>query len=77
MGTGNFLLCHLPADRPDAVTIERQCRARGLFIRDVSRIVPRLGPRVIRLAVKDPATQRRMADILTDAMGGTLAGRRN
>ena len=77
VGTGNFLLCHLPADRPDAVTIERQCRARGLFIRDVSRIVPRLGPRVIRLAVKDPATQRRMADILTDAMGGTLAGRRN
>ena len=57
--------------------LQAWCRARGLFIRDVSRIVPRLGPRVIRLAVKDPATQRRMADILTDALGGTLAGRRD
>ena len=77
VGTGNFLLCHLPTDRPDAATIERQCRARGLFIRDVSRIVPRLGPHVIRLAVKDAATQRRMVDLLAGALAGSLAARRN
>jgi histidinol-phosphate/aromatic aminotransferase/cobyric acid decarboxylase-like protein len=74
VGTGNFLLCHLPDGAPDAVIVEARCRSRGLFIRDISRVVPRLGPRVIRLAVKDAITQRRMLDVLTAALGEAIPG---
>ena len=68
LGVGNFLLCHLPDHRPDAATVYARCVAHGVYIRDVSRLAPRLGPRVIRLAVKDQLTQRRMADVLAGAL---------
>jgi histidinol-phosphate/aromatic aminotransferase/cobyric acid decarboxylase-like protein len=74
-GAGNFVLCHLPSELPDAEAVEARCRAEGLYIRDVSRMVPRLGPRVIRLAVKDPDTQNRMLEILTTALVSSPARR--
>ena len=63
-GIANFLLCHLPAHGPDARTIVQACRARGLFLRDTVRMGAKPGPRVIRIAVKDAATNARMLDIL-------------
>lgn len=73
VGAGNFVLCHLPPEFPDAATVDARCREQGLYIRDVSRMVPRLGPRVIRLAVKDPDTQWRMVRILTGALAAAEA----
>ena len=67
-GAGNFVLCHLPPHMPTAAMVDARCRPHGLFIRDISRAVPRLGDRVIRLAVKDDATQHRMMRILTSVL---------
>ncbi len=63
-GIANFLLCHLPENGPDADTVVRLARAEGLFLRDAVRMGARLGPRAIRLAVKDAATNDGMIKIL-------------
>ncbi|MBI2813630.1 MAG: histidinol-phosphate aminotransferase family protein [Opitutae bacterium] len=63
-GIANFLLCHLPEPGPDADTVVRRARAEGLFLRDAVRMGARLGPRAIRLAVKDAATNEQMLQIL-------------
>ncbi|HVU15898.1 MAG TPA: histidinol-phosphate aminotransferase family protein [Candidatus Didemnitutus sp.] len=66
-GIANFLLCHLPASGPDAATVVARAAARGLFIRNAATMGARLGPHAVRVAVKDPATNRRMIEILHDA----------
>lgn len=63
-GIANFLLCHLPSTGPDADAVVRAARAEGLFLRDAVRMGANLGPRVIRIAVKDAATNARMLAIL-------------
>jgi histidinol-phosphate/aromatic aminotransferase/cobyric acid decarboxylase-like protein len=63
-GVANFLLCHLPEDGPDAATIVKQCRARGLFLRDASAMGRGLGKYVLRIAVKDGETNARVVAIL-------------
>lgn len=63
-GVANFLLCHLPADGPTAAEIVRDCRARGLFLRDVGSMGQSLGNRALRIAVKDSDTNARMMEIL-------------
>ncbi len=76
-GIANFLLCLLPAAGPDAATVVNRCRAEGLFLRDAARMGARLGPRAVRIAVKDAATNRRMLRILRAASpgnGGARAG---
>ena len=67
-GAGNFVLCHLPAGQPEADELERRCRAHGVFIRDISRAVPRLGRQVVRFAVKDDETQARMMRVVRRAL---------
>jgi len=62
----NFLLCHLPADGPDAATVITRSRERGLFLRDPSNMGSRLGARALRVAVKDAATNQRMLKILAE-----------
>jgi histidinol-phosphate/aromatic aminotransferase/cobyric acid decarboxylase-like protein len=63
-GIANFLLCHLPDRGPDAATVVHRARSEGLFLRDAARMGATLGPRAIRLAVKDAATNNRMLAIL-------------
>ena len=63
----NFFLGHLPEAGPDAATLIARCRERGLFLRDAAAMGTQLGPRAIRLAVKDAATNRRMVDLLKEA----------
>lgn len=65
----NFLLCHLPESSPDAATLTLQCRERGLFLRNAATMGTQLGPRTIRIAVKDVATNRRMVEILHEVLG--------
>jgi histidinol-phosphate/aromatic aminotransferase/cobyric acid decarboxylase-like protein len=64
----NFLLCHVPADGPDAATVITRSRERGLFLRDPSNMGSRLGTRALRVAVKDAATNQRMLKILTEVL---------
>jgi histidinol-phosphate/aromatic aminotransferase/cobyric acid decarboxylase-like protein/GNAT superfamily N-acetyltransferase len=67
-GVANFLLCHLPAHAPATADVLADCRARDLFIRDASPMGRSLGPRAIRLAVKDAVTNARMLALLNDAL---------
>lgn len=64
----NYLLFHLPADAPPARTVMARCRERDLFLRDPSATSARLGDRALRMAVKDADTNRRVMDILKQAL---------
>jgi len=66
--TTNFLLCHLPETGPDAATVQARCRAAGLFLRDAGGISPNLGRRMVRIAVKDAATNARIVEILATVL---------
>lgn len=63
-GVANFLLAQIPEGSADADTIVRRAKAEGLFLRDAARMGARLGPRAIRIAVKDAVTNARMLSIL-------------
>lgn len=63
-GIANFLLCHLPAAGPTAAALVTQCRAQGLFLRDVGVMGRSFGTRALRIAVKDAATNQRMVETL-------------
>ena len=65
--TINATLCDLPRNGPDASRVVQGCRSEGLFIRDGGTISPRLGSRTLRIAIKDAATNERMANILRAA----------
>lgn len=67
-GCANFLLAHLPTGGPTAAKVVEACQRHGLFLRDAARMGTRLGPRAIRIAVKDAVTNRRMLDILCRAI---------
>jgi histidinol-phosphate/aromatic aminotransferase/cobyric acid decarboxylase-like protein/GNAT superfamily N-acetyltransferase len=67
-GIASFLLCHLPEDGPDAATFVGRCRKLGLFLRDAAVMGSRLGTRVLRIAVKDAFTNRRMVAIIRRAL---------
>ena len=68
-GMANFILFHLPEDGPDGETLIRECRERGLFIRDASEMGTDMSGRAIRIAVKNRETNKRMLQI----MGAVLA----
>lgn len=63
-GIANFILCRLLEAGPTAAELVRECRAWGLYLRDAALMGSRLGPRWIRVAVKDAATNRRMVGIV-------------
>jgi histidinol-phosphate/aromatic aminotransferase/cobyric acid decarboxylase-like protein/N-acyl-L-homoserine lactone synthetase len=63
-GCANFLLGHLPEQGLSAQELARRCQQHGLFLRDVSSMSASLGSRAIRIAVKDDATNNRMAAII-------------
>jgi len=64
----NFLLCHLPETFPDAAAVSRRCREHGVYIRDAGEISSILGPRALRIAVKDDQTNRRMIEVLREIL---------
>jgi histidinol-phosphate/aromatic aminotransferase/cobyric acid decarboxylase-like protein len=71
----NWILCHLPADGPTATEIVRRCREHGVFLRDVGAMGARLGAHTLRTAVKDDATNARIAEVLAwAARGARLCG---
>jgi histidinol-phosphate/aromatic aminotransferase/cobyric acid decarboxylase-like protein len=74
-GCANFLLCELPPTGPSTATIVADCRRRNLFLRDVSSMGRSFDGRVLRVAVKDAATNARMVDILRCALAAPSAPR--
>jgi len=64
----NFLLIDFPETGPEALSILERCRSQGLFLRDPSSMGGDLGPRTLRIAVKDEATNRKTVRILADAL---------
>jgi histidinol-phosphate/aromatic aminotransferase/cobyric acid decarboxylase-like protein len=67
-GVANFLLCHLPADGPNAVTLVQQCREQGLFLRDAGAMGRNLGTHTVRIAVKDAETNAWMLKLLRSVL---------
>jgi histidinol-phosphate/aromatic aminotransferase/cobyric acid decarboxylase-like protein/GNAT superfamily N-acetyltransferase len=67
-GIANFLLCQLPESGPVAETVVQRCREHGLFLRNAAQMGTRLGPRAIRVAVKDAATNQRMVAVIREIL---------
>jgi histidinol-phosphate/aromatic aminotransferase/cobyric acid decarboxylase-like protein len=70
----NFLLCHLPMTGPTAAQVVAMCRQRGLYLRDVGSMGRHFGKHVLRIAVKDAATNLQMLKLLEsslDELGAT------
>jgi histidinol-phosphate/aromatic aminotransferase/cobyric acid decarboxylase-like protein len=73
----NFLLCHLPSDGPDASTVVARARAQDLYLRELNDMGTGLGAHAFRIAVKDAASNSRMAailkEVLAEASGSAVA----
>jgi histidinol-phosphate/aromatic aminotransferase/cobyric acid decarboxylase-like protein/N-acyl-L-homoserine lactone synthetase len=67
-GTANYLLCHLPANGPDALTVVSRCQIQGLFLRELSGAGTALGRHAIRIAVKEEKVQQQVVAILAQAL---------
>jgi histidinol-phosphate/aromatic aminotransferase/cobyric acid decarboxylase-like protein len=63
-GKANFVLCHLEADHPVAADVVSESRKRDVFLRDVSLMGTGIGPRAIRIAVKDRESNARIVEVL-------------
>ena len=72
-GVTNSLLCHLPTRGLSAQEVLERCRTHGLFVRNVGATSATVGPGVIRVAVKDAATNRRIAAVLWEVVGNRLS----
>jgi len=67
-GCANFLLCALPEGGPTSADVVRLAGTRGLFLRDVQQMGTRLGPRALRVAVKDGATNAAIVRVLREVL---------
>lgn len=67
-GVANFVLCRLGAAHPAAASVVDACRRRDLFLRDARAMGDSVGPRMLRIAVKDAATNARMVAILREVL---------
>ena len=72
-GVANFILCHLPPGGPDAASVVQCCRQQGVFLRDASVMGTRLGRHALRIAVKDAESNRRVAQVLGEALASRSA----
>jgi histidinol-phosphate/aromatic aminotransferase/cobyric acid decarboxylase-like protein/ribosomal protein S18 acetylase RimI-like enzyme len=64
-GVINSVLCHLPEGGPTAAEVVAACRSEGIFLRDCSTISPSIGPRVLRISVKDAVANLRIVACLS------------
>jgi histidinol-phosphate/aromatic aminotransferase/cobyric acid decarboxylase-like protein/N-acyl-L-homoserine lactone synthetase len=67
-GVANYVLCLLPRRGPDAATLCERCRERGVFLRDAGATSAVLGRHALRVAVKDEANNRRVAETIARAV---------
>jgi histidinol-phosphate/aromatic aminotransferase/cobyric acid decarboxylase-like protein/GNAT superfamily N-acetyltransferase len=64
----NFLMCHVPESLPTAAEICEQTRKLGVYFRDAGTISQSLGPRVLRIAVKDGLRNDRIVQALATVL---------
>jgi histidinol-phosphate/aromatic aminotransferase/cobyric acid decarboxylase-like protein/predicted GNAT family N-acyltransferase len=74
-GRANFVLCHLEEGHPTAAVVIEECQKCGVFLRDASSMGTKLGPRSLRISVKDAETNEIIVKTLRRALVGT--GSRN
>ena len=67
-GCANFLLCELPEHGPTSAEVVHRARTLGLFVRDVQQMGTSLGPRALRVAVKDAATNAAIGRVLREVL---------
>jgi histidinol-phosphate/aromatic aminotransferase/cobyric acid decarboxylase-like protein len=68
-GIANWVLLHLDAARsPTAAQVVESCARRGVFLRDAGATSRSLGERVLRIAVRPVAEQRRIVAALGAAL---------
>jgi histidinol-phosphate/aromatic aminotransferase/cobyric acid decarboxylase-like protein len=73
-GVANLVLCRLNAKLPDAETVVAACRRHGLYLRDAQAMGRSVGPRMLRIAVKDAATNAKIVAILADSLSALQQG---
>ncbi len=64
----NFLMCHVPEHLPLAAEICGQTSKLGVYLRDAGNISQSLGPRVLRIAVKDRLRNERIVQALATVL---------
>ena len=63
-GQANLVMFHLEPDQAPAATVLSEARRRGVFVRDVSLMGSEVGPRALRLTVKDEEANERIVATL-------------
>nr|WP_260408633.1 histidinol-phosphate aminotransferase family protein [Planomonospora venezuelensis] len=64
----NFVLLTLAHGGPGAARLVRRCQERGVFLRDLSPMSPAFEGRTVRIAVREPAANARIAATVTAAL---------
>jgi histidinol-phosphate/aromatic aminotransferase/cobyric acid decarboxylase-like protein len=64
----NFLMCHVAEHLPPAAEICAQTSKLGVYLRDAGNISQSLGPRVLRIAVKDRLRNERIVQALATVL---------
>ena len=59
--SANFVLLTLPPGGPTAGDLVRDCRTRGVYLRDLTSLSPAFEGRTVRVAVRGAAENRRIA----------------
>jgi histidinol-phosphate/aromatic aminotransferase/cobyric acid decarboxylase-like protein len=71
-GQTNFVMFHLEPHQPTAAAVLGEARRRGVFLRDASLMGSEVGPRALRLAVKDEEANERIVATLQGALSVRL-----
>lgn len=68
-GNANFLLVHLDPSAPPAAAVIDACAANNVYLRDPTPMGTRLGPHVLRTAVKNTSRNSSIAGAIARALG--------
>ncbi|MEV4253544.1 aminotransferase class I/II-fold pyridoxal phosphate-dependent enzyme [Spirillospora sp. NPDC049652] len=68
----NFVLLTLPQDGIGAAGLVERCRRQGVFLRDLSPLSPAFEGRTVRIAVRDAASNARIAATVAEALNKPL-----
>jgi len=67
-GIANFVLCQLPESGPRAGEVVKNCRSRGVFLRDAAAMGSQLGTHALRVAVKSAEENVRIVEAIRTAL---------
>ena len=67
-GQANFVMFHLEPDQPAAATVLSEARRQGVFLRDASPMGCQVGPRALRVTVKDGEANKRILATLESVL---------